>query len=99
VLQRAKGKAPWIKFLERDQICNIFCGKGCPKVINALQTHGDLDLGDFFFFKRYGQLMGWSTLVDIDHDVLDFGYDILDKTRKTWKKIKTNPETKCEMTW
>jgi hypothetical protein len=50
--------------------------------------------------------MGWSTpvdlghdVLDLGHDVLDFGYDVLDKVRKTWKKIKTNPETKCEVIW
>jgi hypothetical protein len=50
--------------------------------------------------------MGWSTPVDLGHDavglghdVLDFGYDVLDKARRTWKRIKTNPETKCEVTW
>jgi hypothetical protein len=53
-----------------------------------------LDLGDFVLCKRYGQLMGWSTPVDLGHDVLDFGYDILDKARRTWKRIKINPETK-----
>jgi hypothetical protein len=79
-----------------------------------------LDLGDFILCKRYGQLIGWSTLVDLDHDavdlghdvfdlshdvfdlghdVLDFGCDVLDKARRTWKKIKTNPETKYEVTW
>jgi hypothetical protein len=65
-----------------------------------------LDLGDFVLCKRYGLLMGWSTPVDLGHDavdlgrdVLDFGYDILDKARRTWKRIKTNPETKCEITW
>jgi hypothetical protein len=36
VVQRARGKVPWIKILERDQICNIFLGKGYPKAINAL---------------------------------------------------------------
>jgi hypothetical protein len=53
-----------------------------------------LDLGDFFFCKRYGHLMGWSMPVDLGHmtswtwdhltswtwghDVLDLGYDVLD---------------------
>jgi hypothetical protein len=59
---------------------------------------GALDLGDFVLYKRYGQLMGWSTPVDLGHDVLNFSYDILDKARRTWKRIKTNPEIKCEVT-
>jgi hypothetical protein len=37
-----------------------------------------LDLGDFFSCKRYGHLMGWSTLVDLGYDVLDLGYDVVD---------------------
>jgi hypothetical protein len=37
-----------------------------------------LDLGDFFSYKRYGHLIGWSTLVDLGHDVLDLGHDVLD---------------------
>jgi hypothetical protein len=32
-----------------------------------------LDLGDFVFCKRYGQLMSWLTPVDLGHDVLDLG--------------------------
>jgi hypothetical protein len=35
-------------------------------------------LGNFFFFKRYGHLMGWSTPVDLGYDVLDLGHDALD---------------------
>jgi hypothetical protein len=58
-----------------------------------------LDLREFFSCKRYGQLIGWSTPVDLGHDILDFDYDVLDKARRMWKKIKINPETKCEMTW
>jgi hypothetical protein len=42
-----------------------------------------LDLGDFFSCKKYGHLIGWSTPVDLghdvlDHDVLDLGYDVVD---------------------
>jgi hypothetical protein len=37
-----------------------------------------LDLRDFFFCKRYDHLMGWSTPVDLGHDILDLGYDVLD---------------------
>jgi hypothetical protein len=41
-----------------------------------------LDLRDFFFCKRYGHLLGWSTPIDLGHDVLDLHYNVLDKTRK-----------------
>jgi hypothetical protein len=37
-----------------------------------------LDLEDFFSCKKYGHLMGWSTPIDLGHDVLDLGYDVLD---------------------
>jgi hypothetical protein len=41
-----------------------------------------LDLGNFFSCKRYGHLMGWSTPVDLGHDVMDLGYDVLDKNKR-----------------
>jgi hypothetical protein len=37
-----------------------------------------LDLGDFVLCKRYGQLMGWSTPVDLGHDAVDMGHDVFD---------------------
>jgi hypothetical protein len=37
-----------------------------------------LDLRDFFSYKRYGHLRGWSTPVDLGHDVLDLSHDVLD---------------------
>jgi hypothetical protein len=37
-----------------------------------------LDLGDFFSCKKYDHLMGWSTPVDLSHDILDLGHNILD---------------------
>jgi hypothetical protein len=30
-------------------------------------------LGNFVLYKRYGQLMGWSTPVDLSHDAVDLG--------------------------
>jgi hypothetical protein len=47
-----------------------------------------LDLGDFFSCKRYGHLMGWSTPVDLGHDVLDLGYDIIDLSYDVLDKNK-----------
>jgi hypothetical protein len=93
VVQKTRGKAPWNKNLERDQICNLFWGKECPRAINALRTHRCPWIWVILSCaKDMAKLMGWSTPVDLDHDVLD-------KARRTWKKIKTNPKTKCEVTW
>jgi hypothetical protein len=41
-----------------------------------------LELGDFFLCKRYGHLMDWLTPVDLDHDVLDLEYDVLNKNKR-----------------
>jgi hypothetical protein len=100
VVQRARGKALWNKILERDQICNLFWGKGYPKAINALRTHRCPWIWVISSCaKDMAKLMGCSTPVDLGHDVLDFGYDVLDKARRMWKRIKTNPKAKCEVTW
>jgi hypothetical protein len=64
-----------------------------------------LDLGDFFFCKRYGHLMGWSTLVNLghmtswtwSHDVLDLDYDVLDKTRRYVEKDQDKSQDKMLM--
>jgi hypothetical protein len=59
-----------------------------------------LDLGDFFFCKRYGHLMGWSTLVDLGHDVLDLGYDVLDLNKKVrGRRSRQIPRQNVEVTW
>jgi hypothetical protein len=91
VVQRARGKAPWSKILERDKICNLFWRKECFLAINALQTHRCLWIWVISSCaKDMAKLMGWSTPVDLghdavdldhnvlDHDVQDFGYDVLD---------------------
>jgi hypothetical protein len=66
-----------------------------------------LDLRDFFFYKRYGYLIGWSTLVDLGHgilnlchDVLDLGYDILNKNKKIrGGRSRQIPRQNVEVTW
>jgi hypothetical protein len=37
-----------------------------------------LDRGDLFPSIIYGHLRGWSTSIDLDHDILDLGYDAVD---------------------
>jgi hypothetical protein len=41
-----------------------------------------LDFRYFFSCKSYGHLMGWSTPVDFDYDVVDLDYNIIDKNKK-----------------
>jgi hypothetical protein len=73
-----------------------------------------LDLGDFFSCKRYGHLMGWSTPVDLGHDVLDLshdvfdlghdvldlGHDVLDKNKRVRRRRSRQiPRQIFEVTW
>jgi hypothetical protein len=66
-----------------------------------------LDLGDFFFCKRYGHLMSWSMPVGLGHDVLDLGhdvlnlvYDVLDKNKKVrGRRSRQIPRQNIEVTW
>jgi hypothetical protein len=110
----ARGKAPWSKFLGRDQIprkrsnLQSFLGKrvssGNRRLMNPTVC---LDLRDFFLCKRYGHLMGWSMPVDLGHDVLDLGYDImglgydvLDKNKKVFgRRLRQIPRQNVEVKW
>jgi hypothetical protein len=59
-----------------------------------------LDLGDFFFCKKYGYLMDWSTPVDLGHDVLDLDYDVLDINKKVrGRRSRQIPRQNIEVTW
>jgi hypothetical protein len=66
MVQRAREKAPWIKILERDQICNLFWGNGCLRAINALWTHRCPWIWVISSCaKDMAKLMGWSTPADL----------------------------------
>jgi hypothetical protein len=79
VVQITRGRAPWSKYLKKIQFRNLFLGKdvflGNSRSMNPMVP---LDWGDLFPYKIYGHLRGWSTSVDLSHDVLDLGCDVLD---------------------
>jgi hypothetical protein len=83
----ARGKIPWSKILKKKSNLQFFLAKGepvgnkCP--LNPIVS---LDLGDFFSYKKYGHLMGWSTPVDLGHDVLNLGYDALVKNKRVRRR-------------
>jgi hypothetical protein len=52
--------------------------------LTPYEPNGILGFGRFLLLQKIWPFngMGWSTPVDLDHDVLDLGYDVLDKNKK-----------------
>jgi hypothetical protein len=58
VVQRAKGKAPWIKFLEKDQICNIFWEEDVLGQLMPYEPTGALGFGRFLLLQKIWPING-----------------------------------------
>jgi hypothetical protein len=87
VVPRARWMASWCKILVGDPICNLFQEKGCPRAINALQTHRCPWIGEILSCaKDMAKFMGWSTPLTLTMTPSTWGYDALDLVMTSWTK-------------